>query len=229
MRVDFSIVNQLATPAIHAAALANRPAAGQVGRIFIDTDNPSTGIYRDTGTTWIKIGAPSSPEADTLQTVTDRGNTTTQSVTIGAGTIPVGTIDVRRATAALNNSNDRAIIGQSTPTIPAGASFGVHNVSVVEGGLVQTYQGSATIANTGINAAGIFVNSITLSSAAPRDNYSQPIHWHPGHRWNADRRIFYWIRSWRRHDHSRCRSQDLKSNQFRRHSRSHHEQLWPTR
>lgn len=75
-KVNFSVNNQLATPAIHAAALANRPAAGQPGRVFIDTDNPSTGIYRDTGTAWIQIAATSSPEADTLQTVTDRGNTT---------------------------------------------------------------------------------------------------------------------------------------------------------
>jgi hypothetical protein len=167
-KVNFSVNNQLATPAIHAAALANRPAAGQPGRVFIDTDNPSTGIYRDTGTAWIQIAATSSPETDTLQTVTNRGNTTTQNVTIGAGTIPVGTIDARKATAALNNSSDRAIIAQSTPTIPNGASFGVHNVSVVEGGLIQDYQGSATIANTGTNAAGIFVNSITFSSATPQ-------------------------------------------------------------
>jgi hypothetical protein len=75
-KVNFSVNNQLATPAIHAAALANRPAAGQPGRVFIDTDNPSTGIYRDTGTAWIQIAATSSPEVDTLQTVTDRGNTT---------------------------------------------------------------------------------------------------------------------------------------------------------
>jgi len=167
-KVNFSVNNQLATPAIHAAALVNRPAAGQPGRVFIDTDNPSTGIYRDTGTAWIQIAATSSPETDTLQTVTNRGNTTTQNVTIGAGTIPVGTIDARKATAALNNSSDRAIIAQSTPTIPNGASFGVHNVSVVEGGLIQDYQGSATIANTGTNAAGIFVNSITFSSATPQ-------------------------------------------------------------
>jgi hypothetical protein len=75
-KVNFSVNNQLATPAIHAAALVNRPAAGQPGRVFIDTDNPSTGIYRDTGTIWIQIAATSSPEVDTLQTVTDRGNTT---------------------------------------------------------------------------------------------------------------------------------------------------------
>lgn len=85
MRVNFSITNQLATPSIHAAALANRPTAGQPGRLFVDTDSPSTGIYRDTGTAWILISSPSAPEADTLQAVTDRGNTTTNNIVLQYG------------------------------------------------------------------------------------------------------------------------------------------------
>ena len=80
MRVNFSITNQLATPSIHAAALANRPPAGQPGRLFVDTNSPSSGIYRDTGTAWILISSPGAPEADTLQAVTDRGNTTTNNI-----------------------------------------------------------------------------------------------------------------------------------------------------
>jgi hypothetical protein len=77
-KVNFSVNNQLATPSMHAAALANRPAAGQPGRVFIDTDNPSTGIYRDTGTIWIQIGAGAG--ALNLQNVTDNGNTTDNSL-----------------------------------------------------------------------------------------------------------------------------------------------------
>lgn len=94
MRVNFSVTNQLATPAIHAAPLAQQPAAGQPGRVFIDTDNPSTGIYRDTGTIWVNIAATSSPEADTLQSVTDRGNTTTQDIAIGTSSNPSAPLDV---------------------------------------------------------------------------------------------------------------------------------------
>lgn len=93
-KVNFSVNNQLATPSIHAAALANRPAFGQPGRLFIDTDIPSSGIYRDTGTAWVQIAETSDPEADTLQTVTDRGNTTTQDITIGNGSTPSATLDV---------------------------------------------------------------------------------------------------------------------------------------
>lgn len=87
-KVNFSVNNQLSTPSIHAAPFAQRPAAGQPGRVFIDSDNPSTGIYRDTGTTWVSIGNPSTPDVDTLQIVTGRGNTTTNSITVGAATSP---------------------------------------------------------------------------------------------------------------------------------------------
>lgn len=78
MRVNFSVTNQLATPSIHAAALANRPTAGQPGRLFVDTDNPSTGIYRDTGTVWENITGGAG--AGNLQTVTDAGNTTDNNI-----------------------------------------------------------------------------------------------------------------------------------------------------
>lgn len=159
-KVNFSVNNQLATPSIHAAPFAQRPAAGQPGRVFIDTDSPSTGIYRDTGTTWIQIASTSSPEADTLQTVTDRGNTTTRSITVGAATSPVGTIDIRRTTAALNGNNDWAIASNNNPTIASGASFGVNYVNAVYGSQALTFSGNATIGNTGINAAGNFINTL---------------------------------------------------------------------
>lgn len=54
LSVDFSILNQKATPAIYADTLALRPAASFAGRLFIDTASPY-GIYRDTGTAWIQI------------------------------------------------------------------------------------------------------------------------------------------------------------------------------
>jgi hypothetical protein len=79
-KVNFSVNNQLATPSMHAAALANRPAAGQPGRVFIDTDNPSTGIYRDTGTVWVQIAETATSDVDTLQNVTDNGNSTTNNI-----------------------------------------------------------------------------------------------------------------------------------------------------
>jgi len=51
LTVHFEVLNQLGTPLLYSATLANRPAAGIAGRIFFRTDSPF-GIYRDTGTAW---------------------------------------------------------------------------------------------------------------------------------------------------------------------------------
>jgi hypothetical protein len=56
-QINFNILNQLQSPAFYASSLASRPSFGFLGRIFIDTDVPSTGIYRDTGSSWVLIGA----------------------------------------------------------------------------------------------------------------------------------------------------------------------------
>jgi hypothetical protein len=56
MFVDFNILNQLGSPAINSNTFANRPAAGQTGRLFVSTDTFE--IYRDNGTTWDLIGGP---------------------------------------------------------------------------------------------------------------------------------------------------------------------------
>lgn len=81
--VNFSILNQRGTPAFFADVLANRPEPGFVGRIFIDTNIPTTGIYRDTGTSWEVISGGSS-SVPNLQSVTDVGNTTNNNVVFQA-------------------------------------------------------------------------------------------------------------------------------------------------
>lgn len=55
--VTLDILNQKGTPAFFADTLANRPAAGFTGRVFISTD--TLDLYRDTGTTWVLL-SPSS-------------------------------------------------------------------------------------------------------------------------------------------------------------------------
>lgn len=54
MQVDFNILNQRGTPMFFQDALANRPAAGVPGRLFVQTDSPF-GIYRDTGSAWTAV------------------------------------------------------------------------------------------------------------------------------------------------------------------------------
>ena len=56
MFVDFNILNQLGSPSINSNTFANRPAAGQTGRLFVSIDTFE--IYRDNGTTWDLIGGP---------------------------------------------------------------------------------------------------------------------------------------------------------------------------
>ena len=77
MPVDFSVTNQLSSPAIYASSFATRPAASFAGRLFVDTDNPSTGIYRDTGTAWIAIAGTGVAETQSLNSVCVIGNSTT--------------------------------------------------------------------------------------------------------------------------------------------------------
>jgi hypothetical protein len=80
MKVNFNVLNQKASPAIYASSLATRPAASFAGRIFIDTDSSSTGIYRDTGTAWVHIASLGSGTTPNLQQVTDVGNNTTNDI-----------------------------------------------------------------------------------------------------------------------------------------------------
>ena len=82
IKVDYDILNQKQTPAFYASSLATRPAFGFPGRIFIDTDTPSSGIYRDTGSAWVLVADPGAGTTGTLQQVTTNGNTTTNSISI---------------------------------------------------------------------------------------------------------------------------------------------------
>jgi hypothetical protein len=74
---DSSVLNQFGSPSLNSNTLANRPAFGQVGRLFVDTTNNV--IYRDTGTSWDLIGGGGSQN---LQQVTIIGNTTDQGINV---------------------------------------------------------------------------------------------------------------------------------------------------
>jgi len=91
IEVKLDVLNQLASPALYAAALANRPAASFTGRLFVDSDSPSTGIYRDTGSTWIQIADPGAGTTGTLQQVTTNGNTSNVGISVTANGIGIGT------------------------------------------------------------------------------------------------------------------------------------------
>jgi hypothetical protein len=86
IRLGNQIINQNGAPSINENTLANRPAAGQVGRLFVDTTNNI--LYRDNGTSWDQIGSTST--TPNLQAVCAVGNTYTgdayfNSIRIGHG------------------------------------------------------------------------------------------------------------------------------------------------
>jgi hypothetical protein len=100
MFVNFNILNQLGSPAINSNTFANRPAAGQTGRLFVSTDTFE--IYRDNGTSWDLIGGPGS------STITGSGTAT--QVAYFTGTNAIG------SSANLFWDNTNGYLGVNTAT-----------------------------------------------------------------------------------------------------------------
>lgn len=141
MFVDFNILNQLGSPSINSNVFANRPSAGQVGRLFVSTDTFE--IYRDNGTTWDLIGGPGS------STVTGTGAATqiaywTSSQAIGGS----------------NNlwwDNTNGFLGVKTNTPTAGTE-------VVQTDGVGVYANLTTVAGSGAGTTALLAKNTTNSS-----------------------------------------------------------------
>jgi len=99
--IDLSILNQRQTPAFYADTLANRPAAGFIGRIFVSTN--TFAFFRDNGTGWDLIGGPGTG------TVTGSGAAGQVSFWNGANTI-TGSNDL-----FWDNVNGHLGVGTVTP------------------------------------------------------------------------------------------------------------------
>jgi hypothetical protein len=91
IEVKLDVLNQKGSPALFASSLATRPAASFEGRLFVDSDNPSTGVYRDTGSAWIQIADAGAGTSGTLQQVTTNGNTSNVGISVTANGIGIGT------------------------------------------------------------------------------------------------------------------------------------------
>jgi hypothetical protein len=109
---DSSVLNQFGSPSINSNTLANRPAFGQVGRLFVDTTNNV--IYRDTGTSWVVIGG--SGGSQNLQSVTTIGNTTTNNILVTA-----------RENLFSNAFDTSEIAGDTTQIINVGSNVNISN------------------------------------------------------------------------------------------------------
>ena len=121
--VTLDILNQKATPAFYADTLANRPAAGYVGRVFISTD--TLDLYRDTGTTWVLL-SPSSTGTITgsgaagqvtyfsaASSITGSNDLFFDSVN---GHLGIGTITPSTALTIFHDQNQIIQINQTTAT-----------------------------------------------------------------------------------------------------------------
>jgi hypothetical protein len=102
MFVDFNILNQLGSPSINSNTFANRPAAGQTGRLFVSTDTFE--IYRDNGTTWDLISGGGGG-------ITGSGTATQVAYFTGASAIGSS------SNLYWDNTNIRLGIGTSTPGV----------------------------------------------------------------------------------------------------------------
>lgn len=125
MPVDFSVTNQLASPAIYASSFATRPAASFKGRLFVDTNVPSTGIYRDTGTAWVAIAGTGVAETQNLDQVCTVGNTTTTLGIIIGGDSSILTAP---------QEGYALTVGQSNLSIVTTADCTINSVNIGRGG-----------------------------------------------------------------------------------------------
>lgn len=113
MFVDFNILNQLGSPSINSNTFANRPAAGQTGRLFVSTDTFE--IYRDNGTGWDLIGGPGAG------TITGTGTATQVAYFTGSQTIG--------SSANLFWDNTAGALGINTAT--PGAELDIHGTGTI--------------------------------------------------------------------------------------------------
>lgn len=141
MFVDFHILNELGSPSINSNTFANRPPAGQIGRLFVSTDTYE--IYRDNGSTWDLIGGPGS------STVTGTGAAT-----------QVAYWTASQAIGGSNNlwwDNTNGYLGVKTNTPTAG-------VNVVQTDGQAILSDFTTVAGSGNNAVAIYGRNTTNSS-----------------------------------------------------------------
>jgi hypothetical protein len=141
MFVNFNILNQLGSPAINSNTFANRPAAGQTGRLFVSTDTYE--IYRDNGTTWDLIGGPGS------STITGSGTATqvayfTSSQAIGSS-----------ANLFWDNTSGFLGVGTAAPTT---------RIEAVKTDGIGIYANYTTNAGSGSSATAIWAKNVTNSS-----------------------------------------------------------------
>jgi hypothetical protein len=140
---DSSVLNQFGSPSLNSNTLVNRPAFGQVGRLFVDTTNNV--IYRDTGTSWVLIGG--SGGSQNLQQVTTIGNTTNQGINV------------------LSNSGLYVTSDGNISNRPTSFPFATYSVGF------NVLQAAYAINDANINVAAILQNIINVNVTATKNTF----------------------------------------------------------
>jgi hypothetical protein len=149
-----NIVNQKGNPAWYEDTLDNRPTANLQGRMFVDTNNPSTGIYRDTGSSWVAVADPGAGTTGTLQQVTTNGSSTNVGISVSANGIGIGTTipGVNRLDIHTGSGINATFNGTGTTN----AALQLQSAGVAKWGLINNY-------NAGANDFQIFDNLNSIS------------------------------------------------------------------
>jgi len=161
MKVNFNVLNQKSAPALYESSLANRPTAGYMGRLFIDTDIPSTGIYWDSGTVWYKIASASIAETQSLNDV----------CVIGNNTVTLGTYIYGRST--YGQKSGAAIPVEPNYALTIGSGDGVNDKSLyvafnsILNGLVNVIGGN-TASNPGLKVSGGWFTGGSATTTKPQ-------------------------------------------------------------
>ena len=160
---DSSVLNQFGSPSINSNTLANRPAFGQSGRLFVSTDTLE--IYRDTGGAWDNL-TNNVGNIGTLQQVTTNGNTTTVGIFAGAsGSLTAGRLlEVKGKSLLTDTSGNVLYIGLPSIT-PNTSTLDVYGYTVLRNSVNTTSNlGPLVYAQYELNYAGTqlsgFANSI---------------------------------------------------------------------
>lgn len=196
------LLNAGNTPSVSADILANRPAPGVPGRLFVDTTNNV--LQRDTGSAWVNIGPQQGvyilDKTTVTATYTGTGGGTLASVTVPGGLLGTSTMLHVRMGGFITNtsgSNRQYTIGVSYggTLMWQDASANVANGSTVAWDMnivlapnnstaSQTLNGTIHIGGTGAQQAGIAgdlgtdeitSNAIIAGSSAVNSNNNQTL------------------------------------------------------
>lgn len=139
------VINAGGTPSIASNTIANQPAAGTVGQLFVATDTKL--IYRDNGTTWDPLGAT--------------GSGTVTSVSIAdTSTVPI--FSITNSPVTTSGTMDLTLGNQVAHTFFSGPTTGV--------AAQPTFR---TIASADLPTSGVTANTYAYPSSVAVDQYGR--------------------------------------------------------